>query len=164
MRYTLFEAAYGTRVNKVLLIGIGNEYRSDDAAGLVVARRVREKGADQITVRESNGEGAALIDSWKETRTVILVDAVCSGSEAGTVHRIEAHCETLPANLFRYSTHAFSVAEAIELGRVLNQLPARLIVYGIEGKSFVAGVGLSPEVDEAIERVVNCVFEDLLLD
>lgn len=151
-------------MNKVLLIGIGNEYRSDDAAGLVVARRVREKGADQITVRESNGEGAALIDSWKETRTVILVDAVCSGSEAGTVHRIEAHCETLPANLFRYSTHAFSVAEAIELGRVLNQLPARLIVYGIEGKSFVAGVGLSPEVDEAIERVVNCVFEDLLLD
>jgi hydrogenase maturation protease len=151
-------------VNKVLLIGIGNKYRNDDAAGLVVAQRVQKIGSDQITIRESNGEGAALMDAWKGARTVILVDAVCSGSEAGTIHRIEAHRETLPTELFRYSTHAFSVAEAVELGRVLNQLPACMIVYGIEGKSFVAGVGLSPEVDEAIERVVNCVLKDMLPD
>lgn len=146
---------------EVLLIGVGNDYRSDDAAGLFVARRVQERRWRLITVCESNGEGAALIDAWKEYGTVILADAVCSGSKAGTIHRIEAHNETLPAKLFQYSTHAFSVAEAVELARVLNRLPARLIVYGIEGKSFASGIGLSLEVDEAVKIVVDCVLKDL---
>jgi hydrogenase maturation protease len=144
-----------------LLIGVGNEYRSDDAVGLFVARLAREGAPEQINVRESPGEGAALIKAWEGAQTVILIDAVCSGGEAGTIHRIEAHRETLPAKLFHYSTHAFGVAEAIELARVLNQLPPRLIVYGIEGKNFAAGVGLSPEVKEAAERVVDCVLKDL---
>jgi hydrogenase maturation protease len=148
-------------IKQVLLIGCGNEYRSDDAAGLIVARRVQERAAGQITVRESPGEGAALIEAWKGARTVILVDAVCSGSEAGAIHRIEAHRERLPAKMFHYSTHAFGVAEAIELARVLNQLPPRLIVYGIEGKKFEAGVGLSPEVKAAAERVADRALKEL---
>lgn len=145
---------------RVLLIGCGNEYRGDDAAGLIVARRVEERASGQIIVRESSGEGAALIEAWKGARTVILVDAICSGSEAGAICRIEAHRERLPAMLFNYSTHAFGVAEAVELARVLNRLPPRLIVYGIEGKSFAAGVGISPEVKAAAESVADRALKD----
>lgn len=144
-----------------LLIGCGNEYRSDDAAGLIVARRVQERASGQVTVRESSGEGAALIEAWRGARTVILVDAICSGSEAGAIHRIEAHRERLPAKLFNYSTHAFGVAEAVELARVLNRLPPRFIIYGIEGKNFDAGVGLSPEVKAAAESVADRALKDL---
>lgn len=146
---------------KTLLIGIGNEYRRDDAVGLIVARRVQKKALTTITVREASGDGAALIEAWKETQTVILVDAVGSGAEVGTIHRIEAHQQSLPTKFFHYSTHAFSVAEAIELARALNQLPPRLIVYGIEGKNFAAGVGLSPEVNEAAQKVVDGVWRDV---
>lgn len=146
---------------KTLLIGIGNEYRRDDAVGLIIARRVQEKALKTITVREASGEGAALMEAWKEAQTVILVDAVCSGAEAGTIHRIEAREQPLPAKFFHYSTHAFSVAEAIELARVLNQLPPRLIVYGIEGKNFAAGVGLSPEVNEVVQKVMDDVLRDV---
>ncbi|HET9533229.1 MAG TPA: hydrogenase maturation protease [Blastocatellia bacterium] len=145
----------------VLLIGCGNEYRSDDGAGLLVARLAKEMGSEHVAVRESLGEGAALLDAWKGAETVILIDAVCSGSEAGTIYRVEAHRERLPAELFHCSTHAFGVAEAIELARALNRLPARLIVYGIEGKSFAAGIGLSPEVSEAARRVADSVLNDL---
>lgn len=146
---------------EALLIGIGNEYRSDDAVGLIVARRVREKTLDQVCVREASGEGAALMEAWKAAPTVILIDAVCSGAEAGAIHRIEAHCQPLPAKFFHCSTHAFGVTEAIELARALNRLPPRLIVYGIEGRNFEAGVGLSPEVDEAAQRVVDRILQDL---
>jgi hydrogenase maturation protease len=146
---------------KTLLIGIGNEYRGDDAVGLIVARRVREQALNTITVREASGEGAALIEAWTEAQTVMLVDAVCSGAKAGTIHRIEAREQSLPAKFFHYSTHAFSVAEAVELARALNQLPPRLIVYGIEGKTFAAGSGLSPEVKAAVPRVVHRILRDL---
>jgi len=37
----------------------------------------------------------------------------------------------------------------------LDQLPPRLIVYGIEGKDFTSGEGLSPEVAAAVEEAAQ---------
>lgn len=50
------------------------------------------------------------------------------------------------------------MAEAIELARTLKQLPAKLIIYGIEGKHFAFGMGLSPEVEQATAEVVATVY------
>lgn len=146
---------------KILIIGLGNLYRSDDAVGLIVARRLREKGLSGVTVREAGGEGAALIAVWQGAETVILVDAVHSGAEPGTVYRLEAHAQPIPTKFFHYSTHAFSVAEAIELARTLNRLPESLIVYGIEGKNFEAGEGLSPAVEQAAQAVLERLLQEL---
>lgn len=145
----------------ILIIGLGNLYRSDDAVGLIVARRLREKGLSGVTVREAGGEGAALIAVWQGAETVILVDAVHSGAEPGTVYRLDAHAQPIPTKFFHYSTHAFSVAEAIELARTLNRLPECLIVYGIEGKNFEAGEGLSPAVEQAAQAVLERLLQEL---
>jgi hydrogenase maturation protease len=145
----------------VLVIGIGNEYRHDDVVGLIVARCLREKNLDHVEVLEMSGEGAALIEAWKGTEMVILVDAVHSGAEPGTIFRFEAHQQPIPTKFFRYSTHAFSVAEAIELARSLGQLPSKLIVYGIEGKNFETGQGLSPEVELAALTVLQQILREL---
>jgi len=148
---------------RMLILGVGNDYRGDDAVGLIVARRLREQLPDDIQIIEQSGEGATLIESWKNATQAILIDAVQSGATAGTVFRFAAHQQSIPTKFFRYSTHAFSVAEAIELARALNQLPTMLIVYGIEGKNFAAGVGLSPEVDKVIPEVVDRIVRDIEL-
>jgi hydrogenase maturation protease len=100
-----------------------------------------------------------LIEAWRGAGSVIVIDAVTSGAEPGTIHRFEANTETLPKSLFRYSTHAFSLAEAIELARALGELPSRLVVYGIEANDFTAGVGLSSAVDEAARQLEELLFE-----
>ncbi len=146
---------------KILIIGVGNEYRSDDAAGLIAARRIRDSFPERVSVREQSGEGAALIEAWQGIESVILIDAVQAGGAPGTIYRFEAHAEPIPARFFHYSTHAFSVAEAIELARKLNQLPSRLIVYGIEGRDFGAGIGLSIEVERAVQEVARRAGEEL---
>lgn len=146
---------------RTLIIGLGNEYRRDDAVGLVVARRLREAAPEPVQVVEESGEGAGLIESWQGADTVILIDAVHSGAKPGTVHRIDAHARPIAKKFFRFSTHAFGVAEAVELARALGRLPPRLIVYGVEGKSFEAGVGLSPEVEVAAREVVERVLVEL---
>jgi hydrogenase maturation protease len=151
------------RENALMIIGIGNEYRSDDGAGLLVARRLREILSAPVKIIEQSGEGAALVEAWKDLQNVILIDAVHSGAEPGTIFRFEAHQQAIPAQFFHYSTHAFSVAEAIELARALNQLPASLIVYGIEGKNFTAGIGLSPEVEKVVSEVVARIVRDVEL-
>jgi hydrogenase maturation protease len=143
-----------------LIIGIGNEYRRDDAAGLIVARRLRKLVPNEINIIEQSGEGAVLMETWKGAENVVLIDAVHSGAAPGTIFRFKAHAQPLPTKFFHYSTHAFSIAEAIELARALKQLPPSLVVYGIEGKSFAAGVGLSAEVEKAVREVAERIQQE----
>lgn len=145
----------------ILVIGIGNAYRRDDAAGLHVAQSLRKKVYDHVDVIEQSGDGATLLECWKNVDTVILIDAVSSGTQPGTIHRIDAHAAPIPSNFFHYSTHAFGVAEAIELARALNQVPQQLIIYGIEGKCFETGVALSTEVEKAARKVLTRVLQDI---
>ena len=147
--------------SRTLVIGLGNEYRRDDAVGLVVARRLREAAPESVLVLEETGEGASLLESWQDADTVILIDAVQSGAAPGTVHRLDARAQPIAKKFFRFSTHAFGLAEAVELARALGRLPPRLTVYGVEGKSFEAGVGLSPEVEAAAQVVVDRVLGEL---
>lgn len=150
-------------VPNIVVIGVGNEYRGDDAAGLITVRRLREVFGDCVICREENGEGTALIEAWKEAEAAILVDATRSGTSPGTLHRCDVAARSLPTTLLCYSTHAFGVAEAIELARALKQLPTRFIVYGIEGKNFAAGSELSEEVENVIEEAVGQICKQLAL-
>ena len=139
----------------ILVIGVGNEYRSDDGVGLVVARELRAKNLPDMLIIESNGDGAALMEAWKAAQAVIVIDAAVSGRAPGTIHRFDAVTQPMPTGFSFHSTHAFGVAEAIGLAQALQQLPPRLIVYAIEGKNFAAGVGLSPKVAKAVQKVIE---------
>ncbi|MCF6148766.1 MAG: hydrogenase maturation protease [Candidatus Kuenenia sp.] len=151
-----------SRVNHaVLLIGIGNEHRSDDGVGLNIARRLKKLNSKQVVIAEHNKDGIALMETWKDFDTVIIIDAVSSGAETGTIFRFEAHTKPLPANLFHYSTHSFGIAEGIELARTLNQLPPYLIVYGIEMVNYDSGTGLSLETNEFVQKVTDLIQQEI---
>jgi hydrogenase maturation protease len=133
----------------MIVIGVGNPWRGDDGAGPAVTRRLR--GA--VEAVEHDGDGSRLVDAWRGRDHVVVVDAAASGARPGTVRRFRPRASPLPAALLRSSTHAFGVAEAVELARALGQLPPRLDVYAIEGADFSAGAGLSPAVAEAVDRL-----------
>ena len=139
----------------VLILGIGNVYRGDDGAGVIAARRLADAQNNRVTVSAHSGEGAGLMDAWAGYDRVILIDAVSSDTPPGTVFRLDASAERIPTSFFHYSTHAFSVAEAVELSRTLGTLPPSLVVYGIEGETFSSGEGLSAVVERAITDVVE---------
>lgn len=146
----------------ILLIGIGNEYRSDDSVGLTAIRMLKTKVLPEDTLLiESSGDGAELIEMWRTAGTAILIDAVSSGAKPGTIYRFDALKQRIPVQLSFPSTHAFSIAEAIELARVLDQIPPSLIVYAIEGQNFSTGIGLSPEVENAMLKVVEQVIQEV---
>jgi len=150
-----------TQSSKFLVIGIGNEYRHDDAAGLVVARRIKERAPGGCEVYEHIGEGTALMQLWKYADRVLVIDAVRSSSPAATIHCVEASRHPLPAGVFRDSTHAFGLVEAIELSRTLKELPSSFVVYGIEGENFKAGIGLSPPVQNGINKLLEKVWQQV---
>jgi hydrogenase maturation protease len=144
-----------TQSPKVLVIGIGNAYRHDDAAGLMVARQLKDHTLSSCEVHEQVGEGAALMDLWKGAERVLVVDAAQSGAVPGSIHRFNANLHPLPAPIFRDSTHAFGLIEAVELSRAMRQLPSNLVIYGIEGQNFEAGSGLSAAVLGAVNDLAE---------
>ena len=146
----------------VRIIGVGHEYRGDDATGLQVARKVRGLRLSGVQVLESAGDAGHLIELWQDPNPAIVIDAMHSGVAPGTIYRLEAGAHPLPAGYFpSHSTHSMGVAESIELARVLGHLPHRLIVYGIEGKSYELGAALSPEVCGALGEVVDRLLQDV---
>ena len=146
---------------KVLCIGVGNELRGDDVVGRLTVRLLRYQSLPDTTFIEATGEGAALMDAWADAKAVFLIDAVSAGQPAGTIYRFLAHSQALPAQFFSYSTHAFSVAEAVEMARVLGQLPPHFIIYGIEGENFAAGASISPAVEKAVHEVIRQISAEI---
>ena len=143
------------------MIGLGNRYRRDDGAGLAVAAEVGAAHLPGVAVTELEGEPVSLIDAWDGARLVYLADAVSSGGEPGAVYRCDAADGLPPAPLRHRGTHAFSVADVVELGRALHRLPPQLIIYGIEGADFSAGTGLSHPVVQAVGTVVKRLVSEL---
>jgi hydrogenase maturation protease len=151
-------------VAAVLVIGLGNALRHDDDAGLEVARLVRARvDASAIAVLEYEGEPLGLIERWSSATAAILVDATRSGAAPGAITRFDAAAGPMPSELGGSpSTHAVGLAEAVELARELGRLPARVVVYGVEGARFDAGSGLSPEVRAAVPSLAEAVAREAM--
>jgi hydrogenase maturation protease len=148
-----------------LVIGLGNEFRCDDGAGIAAARRLRDRAAgDAFEVWELQNDPTALLDAGRDRATVVVLDTMRSGAAPGTILRFDAGAEgaAIPEPAVgSASTHAIGLSEAIELGRALDRLPARLVVYAIEGRRFDAGIGLSDELQAALPRLVEWALEEV---
>jgi len=136
----------------MLIIGCGNLDRADDAAGILVAQRLREQGLEAV---EHSGDGLALVDMWNSADDVIVIDAMVSGASVGAISAWNPVTRQICEGRLRCSTHDFGPAEAVELARVLDRLPQRIQFYGIEAANFEPGAEPSAEVLAAVDQVVK---------
>jgi len=164
---------------RALVIGIGNRWRGDDAAGLIVAERVAERvaegdaegdtervaervaGRPSVRVCLHEGEPIDLLGAWDGFAFAILVDTVVSGAPAGSIVRFDAAAGPLPATVRSPTSHTIGLAESIELARTLDRLPAYLTVIGIEGDRFDHGSDLTEPVHRAIDPAARAVLRSL---
>ena len=141
-----------------LIIGIGNRYRGDDAFGCLVAGEIAGRLPPGAKAMEHDGEPAGLMECWQQAGRVILVDAVSSGAEPGTILRFDLAEKSLPEAVNLYSTHAFGVPQAVEMARALGNLPPEISFIGVEGENFGAGEALS----HPLLRVKDAVISEIL--
>jgi hydrogenase maturation protease len=92
----------------ITIICVGNSIRGDDGAGPATAERLRARGVPALVEEPAN-----LIELWSGAEDVVVVDTVQSGAQPGTVHRVDATSEPLPAVLRSGSTHLLGLADAV---------------------------------------------------
>ncbi|KAF0107011.1 MAG: hydrogenase maturation protease [Anaerolineaceae bacterium] len=143
----------------ILVLGIGQSLRGDDAAGLEAVRLWREthpQTARRVRVETAELPGLALLDLLMGADAAILVDAVQAAAPAGTVIRVGPD-ELAAFTPDAQSAHGWGVAETLQLGRALDPALAhvRVTLLGIVGKDFGMGAALSPEVQQALAEAAE---------
>jgi len=143
------------------IIGIGNEFRSDDAVGILIARKLKEFYPDYDII-ESDGNGIDLLSIFQEYDKVILIDAAVAekNEDVGQVREIKVAQETNFSNIKIFSSHSFSLLEAIKMGKQLSILPKELILYLILSQNFSFGQEISEKVKKALEKILDIIIKN----
>lgn len=149
---------------RILVIGLGNDLRGDDGAGLRVVRRLEGRVPETVRLIEAPPDAVALLDLWEGSDRVVVIDAMRSGAPAGTVAMADVGSGREDGRLVGESTmssHAIGLAEAVALARALDRLPRRLRIYGIEAASFAHGAPLSEAVARAADALADRLAAEL---
>ena len=139
----------------VVVVGLGNPYRGDDSIGLEIVREVGQRD-DRVQAVQGCADGTELLELWSGASLCVVVDCAVGGGTPGTVHYFDGLADRIPERMFSsFSTHAVSIPQAIALGRALDRLPQRLLVFGVEGQMFSCGTAVSAPVRKAGGRVIE---------
>jgi hydrogenase maturation protease len=145
---------------RAVVIGIGNDFRSDDGVGPAVAREFDALALPGVFVTVCDGEPTGLLEVWDGAELAIVVDAVlCEPSTPGRIWRTTV--DALRGVTTAASSHALGIPDALPLGRILGRSPRELVVIAVEAACLDLGVGLSEPVAAAVPGVVEVVRTEL---
>jgi hydrogenase maturation protease len=145
------------------VIGLGNEFLSDDGVGIRVLRELKERFFRRdIAFEELSVGGLGLLDYFTGSDKCIIIDAVITGNHPpGTILRCVVSGDRPPPRI--HSSHQLDLGEVLALGQMLGaDLPGSVTVYGIEADDVTTFCErCTANVFSAIPLVVEAVYNDL---
>lgn len=144
----------------IIIVGIGNPYRGDDAAGWAVIDGLTKAVGSVIQLVKQRGDIAELVDIFANHKSVYLVDAFNSSDLKDAWKRIDLHKQPIIEESPQTSTHGFSISQAISLAKNLDLLPNKLILYAIKGNHYSITNSLTPPVAKSVDTVINAILQE----
>lgn len=161
---------------KTLVVGLGNPILGDDGVGWKVAEEVKKRltsarlGPSSPSERGNRGEidieflslgGISLMEHLIGYERAILIDAVVTDQETGSV--IVSKLSEIPdfSSLHTTSAHDTSLQDALRLGRTMGaNLPEDVVVVGIvTDHIFEFGEELSPPIAQAVPQATQIIID-----
>jgi hydrogenase maturation protease len=139
----------------ILILGLGNEIISDDAAGILAARALAGEMAGRADVVESSLSGLALLDVLLGYRKVLIIDAEGTGARApGSITEIDP--ATLDA-LIAPSPHYAGLPEMFAIAAQLRlEFPDEIRILAVEAENLhEIGGQVSASVQAALPELVH---------
>ena len=138
----------------VAVIGIGQSLRGDDAAGLEAVQQWRKKfpetaSRSDVRIETSELPGLALLDMFSDVNAAILVDAIQSCANPGTIYRLNEN-QLASFTSDSKSAHGWGVAETLRLGHQLMDATPNIRIVGIEAEQMNMGAGLSKAIKDVL--------------
>ncbi len=156
------------RNDRLVVIGLGNEFLTDDGLGIHALHLLKEKLADEgraegIVFEELAIGGLGLLDYIVGYGRCIIIDAVLTGTApAGTIRRFDLRPGSDPVTLS--TSHQIDLAQVLALGKLFtDDIPREVTVFGAE-VSDIHRFGLTPtaEVTRAIPELVETIHQEII--
>jgi hydrogenase maturation protease len=149
-------------MKKILIYGIGNPYRCDDAVGIRVAEQLAKKiKHSNIDVKSGSIDGVAILDEITGYDRVIFIDSVKTEKGIpGTIYKIDPNSFT---SSHSFSSHGIDFVTALQFGKKLDlKIPERTDIYAVEIKDNTSfSEECTPKVAASIPELVQAIMEEI---
>ncbi|MGB7054632.1 MAG: hydrogenase maturation protease [bacterium] len=149
-------------MKRILVYGIGNPYRCDDAVGIRVAEQLANKiRKSNIDVKWGSIDGVAILDEVVGYDRVIFIDSVkTEKGNPGNIYKINPNSFS---SAHSFSSHGINFVTALEFGKKFDlKMPEQTNIYAIEiedNETF--SEECTPKVTAAISKLVERILKDL---
>ena len=145
---------------------MGNTLLGDDGFGPALIEQLlqeQERWEDQIEFLDGGTQGLALLGHLSGREAIIIVDALAMGAPPGTT-RILNVSEVFQMGVNRADTsHEGNAGELLAVAKILDELPDRVFIVGVEPQTIATGYGLSESARRALPIAANRI-RDLLTE
>ena len=141
------------------VIGVGNLLRADDGVGIHTVERLR-KERPEVEAIDVSTSGIGILEHVRGRERVVIVDAIITGAEPGTIHKIRP--SDLGSEEFR--SHGLSLSTTLQLGSQLcpDEMPESLVILAVEAEDITSyGTELTAKVRSAIPRLMEEINKEL---
>lgn len=145
-----------------VVLGIGNLLLQDEGVGALAAQELvrRFYTPDGLEIIDGGTAGIELMGYIANRDLLIIIDAVKSGQEPGTIVRIEG--EEVPATFRqRLSPHQLGLSDLLATCILTGETPERMVLFGVEPAGMETGIGLTEKVAASFDRLLEMVRLEL---
>lgn len=151
-------------VPQILVAGIGNTWMRDDAFGGEVVKRLNAGNLPEgVTVLDFGTGGLDLAyEVMRGYNALVLVDVSRQGGDAGTLYVMDPDPEEIKpiGDGEVVNPHGMDPHTVLRFVRTIGSWPGRVVIVACEPAVVEEmGLGLSPEVEAAVDRGVKLVLE-----
>ncbi|MDQ3678018.1 MAG: hydrogenase maturation protease [Actinomycetota bacterium] len=168
------EVDVSDRPKRVLVAGIGNAWQRDDGFGSEVARRLDQRELPEgVAVIDFGTGGLDLAyQAMYGYDAILMIDISRQGGEPGTLYVMEVDEDEVAAGAVEdgevLNPHGMDPETVLRFIKITGSWPGKVVIIACEPQTIEEmGMGLSPVVEEAVERAVTLVLEtagELLTD
>lgn len=145
-----------------LVLGVGNVLLRDEGIGVRAVEELQRRYSipDTVELIDGGTSGIELLRFFDDVDHLLIIDAISAGHPPGSVLRVEG--DDVPATFeTRITPHQLGLSDLLAAAKLTDQMPGHLVLFGVEPKSLESGVGFTPEVEGAIEKLTGHVVEEL---
>ena len=154
---------------KILIAGMGNELRQDDAFGMILARKLLDEASlpASVKVLEAGSAGIHLVQQLYDRYDILIIlDTVQWGDSPGTISLKEVEVKDIRQmaadgrNNFLADMHYINPLKALMMAKALDVIPDKVYFLGCEAEDHEdIDVGMSPVVSNAIQPAFSKTVE-----
>ena len=147
---------------RATVLGLGNILLGDEGVGIRAIERFQERYQvpEYVEVLDGGTSGLDLLPVLRPGSALIIVDAIKPENHPGFMLRLEGI--EVPSYLSaKLSPHQIGLPDLLATAELLDRMPSKLVLLGIEPKDLELGVRLSPELEALLDDLAEKVAAEL---